>query len=147
MARRNTIHAEPSGGVPENAPKDVVALEFARRLQAAMAAKGWNQSDLAREATKFMPPGKAVNRDNVSVYVNMRTLPGRERLEAMAKALSVAPTDLLPNSIRPAPKAAVPTREVKDLGGGRVWFRVNQEVSWPTAIKILQMLEEESRAH
>jgi len=146
MPRRNTIHAEPSGEIPAYAPKDAVALEFARRLQAAMAAKGWNQSDLAREATKFMPEGKSVNRDNISVYVNVKAMPGRDRLEAMARALGVETTDLLPNVMRPVSKNVTPTREVKDLGGGRVWLRVNQEISWAAAIKILQMLEEEASA-
>jgi len=111
-----------------------------------MAAKGWNQSDLAREATKFMPEGKSVNRDNISVYVNVKAMPGRDRLEAMARALGVETTDLLPNVMRPVSKNVTPTREVKDLGGGRVWLRVNQEISWAAAIKILQMLEEEASA-
>lgn len=143
MARRNTLHSDPTGPLPVAAPRDAVALEFARRLQAAMAEKGWNQSDLAREATKFMPGGKTIQRDTVSVYINTKALPSRERLEAMAKALGVDSSELMPSKLRPVPNRVAPPVEVKDMGDGNVWLRINQAVPWPLALKILNMVKGE----
>lgn len=143
MARRNTLHSDPTGPLPVAAPRDAVALEFARRLQAAMAEKGWNQSDLAREATKFMSEGKTIQRDTVSVYINTKALPSRERLEAMAKALGVDSSELMPSKLRPVPNRVAPPVEVKDMGDGNVWLRINQAVPWPLALKILNMVKGE----
>lgn len=143
MTRRNTVHSDPEGEVPITAPRDVVALEFARRLQAAMAEKGWNQSELAREATKFMPEGKSIQRDTISVYINTKSMPSRVRLEAIAKALGVDSSELLPNKVRPVPSRVSPPLEVKDLGDGNVWLRINQSVPWPVALKILSLVKGE----
>ena len=141
MARHNTLHSDPSPSLPLTAPKDVAALEFARRLQAAMAKKGWNQSELAREASKFMPEGKKIHRDTISVYINTKSMPGRERLEAIAKALGVEAVELLPNKVRPMSRNIQPPIEARDLGDGNVWLRINQSVSWGVAIKILELIK------
>jgi len=106
-----------------------------------MAKKGWNQSELAREASKFMPEGKKIHRDTISVYINTKSMPGRERLEAIAKALGVEAVELLPNKVRPMSRNIQPPIEARDLGDGNVWLRINQSVSWGVALKILELVK------
>ena len=93
MARRST---KPFGA------DDRLAL-FAQRLNRAMLAKGWSGSDLAREATKFVPKthkdkdGKpyVLGGHLTSAYLRAANEPTEKNLEYLAKALGVKPTDLL----------------------------------------------------
>lgn len=139
--RRLTIHSDPQGAPPATAPKDAITIEFARRLQAEMIRCGFNQSDLARQATLHMPEGKPINRDTISLYINAKNLPGPERLTAIAKALGVEKQDLLPSRGITAKANITPPVDVREIGDGRVWLRVNQAVDWPVALKILEMLK------
>lgn len=128
---------------------DQIKAEFARRLQAAMIQKGWNQSELARRANEHLPKsardqsrGKAIGRDSVSHYMRGRMMPLPAYLEALAKALSVEPVDLLPArtpSVSPVPF------EMRGMEGGRVFVRINRTVTAETAEKIMRLMMEEDR--
>jgi len=143
MARR-TIHTDPTN-IPDDAPKSAVLMEFARRLQKGMNAKGWNQSELCRRASELMPPdGGTVDRALVSKYINSKALPGPVRLEAIAKALDMAPDELLPTRGITAASEKTPELDVRDVGDGRVWLRVNQAVDWAKALKIMAILKGEN---
>jgi transcriptional regulator with XRE-family HTH domain len=135
---RATIHAGPTTA-PVGATKDVHLVMFARRLQELMAAKGWNQSDLARAAsTHAGEEADAVTRDNISKYVNAKAFPGPVKLRAIALALGVEKTELVPSKgITTGAEGAVPV-SLHDIGDGKVWVRINQELPWPTAMKILE---------
>lgn len=113
------------------------------RLNAAMAEKGWNQSDLARYASKFLPSGDVMGRDSISGYVLGKSVPGPARLLALSKALGVPQDQLAPPGVLPDPEGVVPSFEAKTLGGGRTWLRVNQSVSTATALKIMSLLSTE----
>lgn len=76
----------------------VLKRHLAKRLQAVMLEKGWNQSEVARRAAKFMPD-KTFGRDNVSKYLMLGksgALPTPIHLNALAKALGLRPDDLMP---------------------------------------------------
>lgn len=140
MTRKsNTLLGSPTD-IPENAPREVVGVEFARRLQKAMDEKGWNQSELARAATTQMVNGR-ITRDQVSKWINGHSLPGSARLDAVAKAVGMTKDDLLPTrGISPA-QGKMPPMDLRDLGDGQVWLRINQAVSWETSIKIMELLK------
>jgi transcriptional regulator with XRE-family HTH domain len=134
-------------------PGDTAAIkaEFARRLQTAMVAKGWNQSELARRATEHLPKpaagqkrGHAIGRDLISHYVRAAMLPGPTNLEAMAKALGVKSADLLPAGVPSASGEAAPF-EVRGMADGRLYLRIARTVSAETGMKILALLAEEDR--
>lgn len=129
---------KPMEPPPAGAPREAVTAAFASRLQKAILAKGWTQSQLAREAQKHIVSGE-IRRDNISHYIRGIALPRPDKLEAMARALGVKPEDLLP---RGAPSAAdkAPSLDARDLGDGNAWLRVNQAVSWDVAVQILKML-------
>lgn len=142
--RLNVLSDTPTGALPPEAPKDAHLLAFARRLQKAMLAKGYTQSDLAREATRFMPEGHEIRRDAVSKYIGAKFFPDLMKRQALAKALGVEPDELIPptNSI-PASGDMASLTSIRDMGDGTVWLRINEQVPWPTALKVLDMLKGE----
>lgn len=139
VKRHRTQHGTPTD-LSEQAPADAVALEFASRLQKQLDRKGWTQSDLAREATKFMEKGE-VTRDSVSKYINARFLPGNAKMHAIAKAFGVEVEDLRPATGITGTSEKHAAMGVRDLGDGKAWLRINQPVPWLTAIKILELLK------
>lgn len=142
--RLNVLSDAPTGALPPEAPKDAHLLAFARRLQKAMLQKGYSQSDLAREATKHMPEGHEVRRDAVSKYISAKFFPDLVKRQALAKALGVDPDELIPptNAI-PSTGNMASLTNIRDMGDGTVWLRINEQVPWPTALKVLDMLKGE----
>lgn len=129
-----------SSPVSPDAPTDAVKREFAKRLQAMLDRRGWNQAELARRAAFHMPNGK-FGRDNVSNYVRGVVLPTPTHLNAMALALGCDSQDLLPSRAVPSVDAIVPAFEVKQLSASTAWVRINQELPWPIALKIMQLVK------
>jgi transcriptional regulator with XRE-family HTH domain len=140
MARRD-FHNEPPGTAPPaGIPRDQIKIDFAKRIQRAMIDKGWNQSELARRASAYLPKNTPLGRDNVSHYVRGISLPRSAQLAALAKALGLKPADLLPTVPSAAQKA--PPFDMRQLEDGNVWLRVNQAVSFDQALKIMRLLQE-----
>lgn len=133
-------HESPEHNLLPDMPKEALMAEFARRLQSEMTKKGWNQSDLARQASKFMPDGEKLNRDLVSRWLLMKNLPHPVNLDAVAQALGIAREDLLPFKASSVTKA-FSSVDMKELSDGRVWLRVNEPVEWSVAIKVLDLLK------
>lgn len=113
---------------------DSAKQKFAGKISQLMQEKGWRQSDLARQA--------GLPRDAVSVYMRGRSLPTPGNLEKLAKALDVAPDDLLPAQppAKRDPRYALTATDQP----GIVVLRVNQEVPEHVAFKIIEMLRENS---
>lgn len=140
MVKKQFHNKMPLGDLPANAPKDAVKAEFARRLQAAMIRKGWNQSELARRAGEYMTEG-TFGRDNVSLYIRGVVMPGPVHLHALSRALSVRPDELLPSRGAPSADDRVPPLDIRDAGDGKAWLRVNMAVAWPVALEVMKLLK------
>lgn len=69
---------------------------FSQRLNTLMLRKGWSQAEMARQATLHLPPGVEINRQRISSYLLNGHLPNNVALHAIARALQVAPEDLVP---------------------------------------------------
>jgi transcriptional regulator with XRE-family HTH domain len=130
-----------------------VYAEFARRLQAKMQERGWNQSELARRCAQLMPKaakGQKQNvdfgRDRISHYVRGISMPRPESLTVLAKALGCAESDLLPPMSVPSAGAEAPPFEMTSVGGDRVALRINRTVTLNTANKIIALLQKEDEA-
>lgn len=139
MANNPRFHIDemPESGL---APKHLTKQEFGRRLYRLMIGKGWNQSELARKAD--------LPRDSISTYIRGRTLPTPKSLAALADALDMKPADLLPNSLESAIETDHPTLEVRvsDAAPDKAWLRVNRLVSATTALKVMELINEDRRA-
>lgn len=120
---------------PMLVPKHLTKQEFAKRLYQLMLKKGWNQSELARQAN--------LPRDSISTYMRGRSLPTPQNLMALAKCLGVSQGELLPNQIESAIDEDSPALEVRSSPNapGTAWLRVNRLVAMTTAIKIAELLE------
>ncbi len=122
-----------------NSATDAIKMEFARRLQRAMVAKGLNQSELARRAAHFAPEEHFI-RDNVSKYMRGKVLPGPVHLNALCKALGIDKHKLLPQELSFG--SGEETFSVRDRGDGRALLSVSMTVSWAEVLKIREFLRE-----
>ena len=120
---------------------------FADWLRSAMAAKGWNASDLAREmwGTITDTRGQVVarNRDRIGTYLKGRSYPSPETLTKLSAALGEPPGNLLAPLHRVAGVSPVGT--FVWLSNGSVRVRIDQEVSHETAMAIVNLLDRERR--
>jgi transcriptional regulator with XRE-family HTH domain len=128
-----------------HAHKDVIKREFGQRLKRALVEKGMSQTDLAKAAAKYTPD-KQFGRDLVSSYVNGRYVPNPVNLEALASALKISPEDLLPmaNNL-PRRGETTPPLDFRIIGEDRASLRVNQVVSLATALKVAQLINDDSK--
>lgn len=140
--RGGMTHTGGPTELPPDAPYEAAKAEFARRLQTAMIAKGWHQSELARRASGYMPRGEQITRDMVSKYIRAFTLPSPKALDALARALGKKPDELLP-SRGVASSLVNPAAEMRTLEDGNAWLRINQAVPFDVAIKIMGLLRDE----
>lgn len=116
-------------------PKHLSKQEFARRLYRLMTEKGWRQSELGRRA--------GLPRDSISTYMRAKTLPTKESVKKLAKALGVEPLDILPNFVESAIDADMPMMEMKVSNNmpSKAWLRVNQLVPTSVASEIIAILQ------
>lgn len=143
MSKKLYVNEPPKKKLPVGATRDAVKIDFARRLQAAMVRKNWNQSDLARRASAKLKDDK-IGRDNISGYIRGIAIPQPSRLKALADVLGVEVQDLLPVAPQAAQKA--PPFDIKQLENGNVWLRVNQAVPFDTALQIMALINESREA-
>lgn len=115
---------------------------FASRLTALRVAKGWSQSELARRA-KLHAHGRSFGRDNISKYESATTMPLPLFQAALAKALGVSPSELIPEStsIWDVPGEVADELEFKKVGQDRARVRFNREMPIELAFRIMGMLQ------
>lgn len=144
MTKGIAYHNSPptEGDVPENAPPEYVKAEFAKRLYHRMVQRGWNQSDLARQAA-LHTPDKKFGRDNVSNYIRGKSFPRGDHLRALCLALNVSPEELVPPRTTPSAGDATPPLDARDMGDGTVFIRLNKRLPWEKALKILNIAQGE----
>lgn len=134
MTRKTRFHVDD---LPESdlAPKHLTKQQFGRRLYQLMLARGWNQSELARQAN--------LPRDSISTYIRGVALPTPRSLKSLAEAFGINMTDLLPNAVEAALDEDLPSLEIKvsPSAPSTAWLRVNRLVSLTTATRIIELIE------
>lgn len=116
--------------------RHLVKAEFAKRLYAKIADKGWTQSEFARNCD--------LARDAISTYVRGRSIPSPQALEKMASVLNVRPEELLPNYYEQAQNKVEPTFELRDVPNeeGYMWIRLNMRLPKKLAMQIFMLAQE-----
>lgn len=122
------------------APRSISRQAFARRLYQLMLKRGWNQSELGRQA--------GLPRDRISTYVRGAVLPTPQSLAALARAFNMSPHDLLPDHVESAIDADNPAFEMKVSPNDPsvAWLRVNRLVTLKTAVAVAELLEADNAA-
>lgn len=140
MPRRNRTHILDSATPPELLPKHLTKQEFGRRIYNLMVAKGWTQSELARQS--------GLPRDRISNYVRGVALPTPTNVHSLAASFGVEPESLLPNHTEQAIGDDTPSFDMKTSTSapGKAWLRVNRLVLFSTAVKIAELLEQDAGA-
>ncbi len=139
MARKVRTHLFSVGETGSSLePRHLSKQEFGKRLYNLMLRKGWNQSELARQA--------GIQRDSVSTYINGRSLPTPKNLLALSTALGVEAELLLPNHTEEAIEADETSFsfKVSPSQPNTAWLRVNRLVTLATAVKIAELLENDN---
>lgn len=136
MARSNRTHVGPDSLPTTLTPKHLTKQEFGKRLYDLMLARGWNQSELARQAD--------LPRDSISVYLRGKSLPTPKSLMGLSKALGLSPEDLLPNMMEGAIDNDFPAFEMKISPNApqMAWVRINRAMPTPIALKIAGLIGE-----
>lgn len=114
-------------------------VQFATKLENMRADRGWTQTELARRAS--VHTDKEITRDRISKYAGGKSLPGRPHLVAIAKALNVAPEELLPTRASRVALANSPLQATL-RSDGMAQLNINMAVPWDTAVEILKMIRE-----
>lgn len=135
MARNTRVHGKTA--TTRMTPKRLSKQQFAQRLYELMESKDWHQSDLARAS--------GLARNNISTYMNARSLPEPKSLRALARVFKVKPEELLPNYMANAVERDLPEFEIKSIAGDveNVWLRVDRMVSKTTAYRVMEILNAE----
>jgi transcriptional regulator with XRE-family HTH domain len=113
-----------------------VKRAFGRKLSKLSIDRGWNQSALARMASKFLP--SPMSRDSVSKYCRGMNWPGPTHMAALARALGVAVDEL-------APETGGSTFEMRQTGD-KIRLKIDQTVSLDQAARIAEILAEKKNA-
>lgn len=102
-----------------------------------MEIKGWNQAELARQASLHLN-GKPLGRDSVSLYLRGMARPRKHHLTALTKALGITIDDLIPS--KDGFDDDAPAFNINMNEDGNVHLRINQIVDKNTALMIMGLL-------
>lgn len=118
------------------ANRHLIKSEFAKRLYNAIIAKGWTQSEFARNCD--------LARDAISTYVRGRSMPSPNALSKMASVLGCRPEELLPNYYEAAHQKEEPAFELRDVPNqeGYMWIKLNMRLPKKTAMEIFMLAQE-----
>jgi transcriptional regulator with XRE-family HTH domain len=121
-----------------------------------MDERGWTANETARRVREALGEGAKFTPANISHYRQGRSLPRPRYLEALSRALGVNKGELVaeasaacagdsqqhtpPSSAPIELPDASPSFHIEDRGGN-AWLQINQQLPWPTALKILEVLK------
>ena len=121
-------------------------VEFARRLQEAMNAKGFSNSDLARLVWDEMTDSKgyklARNRDRIAVYLQGKGFPEASTLHKVAQVLGVPKAELAPHIAIAVVDRQRPEFSMTTVGeeGNRALVQVNAVLPLSIAVEISKLI-------
>lgn len=117
--------------------RHLVKEEFAKRLYAKIAERGWTQSEFARNCD--------LARDAISTYVRGRSMPSPQALAKMASVLGVKPEELLPNYFEAAHSKQESAFELRDVPNeeGYMWIKLNMRLPKKVAMQIFMLAQEQ----
>lgn len=126
---------------------------FGRMLRKMIDDRGLTGAELARQATRKLPSGKVIGRDNISWYLTGRSMPTPPYLKAIAAVLEVSPEFLIPRNHAQKPGEAAPATDDTEndirmsLGAnGTMHLMLNIHVPRELGWKILQMVEDQKKS-
>ena len=155
--------ARSSGGHAGRATKSSRASDvgFGSRLEAVIRERGWTIGETARRVREQLGEGAKFTPANISHYTRGRSIPRLRYLDALSAVLGIDKRELMgqDNSpirvnghekhavvrgqeveLVPQSEAAAPALHIEDRGG-EVWLQINQQVPWPIALKMLNVLK------
>jgi transcriptional regulator with XRE-family HTH domain len=121
--------------------------QFANRLHDARSAKGWSQSELARqvwgELTTKAGRKVARNRDRISTYEKGKSWPDPHNLKKIAEALGMTQAELAPDILGSTVERQNPEFALTAIAGhaDKVHLKVNKLVPGYIGTMVSQLLD------
>lgn len=128
----------------EPVPANIDPREFARRLHRLMVDKGFTQSALAKAAFGERKDHRGVTipakRDQISAYVKGKRVPNAENLMALARALDVKMSELVPDSVKaPVDRDSQPW-QITRQPDGRIFISMQYAFDAKSAAELIAVL-------
>jgi transcriptional regulator with XRE-family HTH domain len=127
-------------------PQADLKANFAARLRAAIARKGWTATVVVHHVSRSLGNGNKFSRAHLCHYLHGRALPRPRYLLALSHTLGVEPRELLPD--RPdltdspmAPPPWVDMVQVRDDSQGTALLEISHRLPWQTAVKVIRILK------
>ena len=133
--------------------RDGLKAALSEQLRVAMAERGWNPGKLADEASKHLRGERKITHSHIWHYVNQRSLPRPDVLDALTKALGTNVVTVREEKTEPRSGDVVPAKanatsastniadlHIQDLGDGYAWVQFSQRVRWEFVIHIIKEL-------
>lgn len=135
-----SVRTHISEDINKAVPAHMAKAEFGKRVYRFMMAKGWTQSELARQAD--------LPRDSISSYVRGVSMPSPQSLVKLASALGVTDADLVPNHVESAIEHDSPMIAVHISPNARntALLRINAILPADVALKIQEMVLNATKA-
>jgi transcriptional regulator with XRE-family HTH domain len=134
---------------------------FGSRLGAVIRERGWTMGETAKRVREQLGEGAKFTPANISHYTRGRSIPRLRYLDALSAVLGIDKRELMGQDNSPiringdGKDAAVRVQEVRLVSqsdaaapalhiedrGKEAWLQINQQVSWPVALKILEALK------
>ncbi len=122
-------------------------VAFARRLNGEMERRKWTLATLLREAEPHLPEGFKLSHSHLWHYLRGKALPHQEIRRVLSLALGTDLDQPEAAQAKGAPPTPSPMGEtsatkllLEDLGGGRARLRLDQEMPWPTVLRIVELI-------
>lgn len=125
-----------------DSPVHNIKLRFANNLKKAIAAKGWNESEVARRMEAIRPPHpgrRNVGRDMVNHWTHAIHFPSAEFIGLLAKVLEKRIGELVPQGLMLGDDDPIPFAIVT-LPGGRAELTINMYLAPKVAMEVSQFL-------
>lgn len=104
---------------------------FSKKLHELASAKGWHQSEIARQAD--------LPRDSISVYWRGKSLPTDKSAKKLANAFGISVDELMPRGAVGLPSDV--EVEVDEAKPNYVTLKIHQRVPLSVARQILEILD------
>lgn len=123
----------------DTTPKYLDKQEFARKLYKLMRERNWSAAETGRRS--------GIPRDAIGRYVRGISFPTPAYLDQLAETFGIKTEELMANYIDNAIQHDEPAFEIKASVNApdKAWIRLNRLVDMATAVKIAQLLQDDSK--
>jgi transcriptional regulator with XRE-family HTH domain len=136
MGTRRRIFIDTNVGAEA---KDGQHLAFAKVLNKYLLAKGWSQTELAKRTKMYLPKNSTFGRHNISGYCRGVNLPNQVNADAIAKALGITVSELMPEGVGEV-LGQTPSVKLEMQANNRARLKLDMDLPTSVALQIAALV-------